>query len=294
MLRSFINFLNYEKRYSVHTVSSYTNDIGQFFHFTLSRFELEDPALITHYHIRSWVVEMMEGGISPRSVNRKLSALKTYYGFLKKQGTVNHNPTTKVVSPKVESRLPNYVQEKELETLFEDLVFPENFQGVRDRTILELFYLTGMRRAELIGLDDLSIDFERKIVKVIGKGKKERLIPLSAKFCNQIKAYVEKRNEAFKKDHFPSLFVTGKGNKMYPKFVYNIVKSYLSLVSTIEKRSPHILRHSFATHLSNKGAKLNIIKELLGHSNLSATQIYTHNSIEQLKKVYTNAHPKGK
>jgi len=237
---------------------------------------------------------MMEGGISPRSVNRKLSALKTYYGFLKKQGTVNHNPTTKVVSPKVESRLPNYVQEKELETLFEDLVFPENFQGVRDRTILELFYLTGMRRAELIGLDDLSIDFERKIVKVIGKGKKERLIPLSAKFCNQIKAYVEKRNEAFKKDHFPSLFVTGKGNKMYPKFVYNIVKSYLSLVSTIEKRSPHILRHSFATHLSNKGAKLNIIKELLGHSNLSATQIYTHNSIEQLKKVYTNAHPKGK
>ena len=294
MLESFINFLNYEKRYSKHTVKSYTNDISQFQSFVLNQYEIEDICLVQHTHVRSWVVDLMESGVKARSVNRKLSSLKSYFNFLKRSGKLKVNPTSKVIAPKTEQRLPSVIQEEEIRALLDEIVFEENFKGLRDRLVLETLYLTGMRKAELIELKDQDIDFNRKLIKVFGKGKKERLIPVSDTFITLIKTYINARNQHFDLNQFATFFIGNSGNKMYPKFVYNLVKRYLSLVSTSDKRSPHILRHSFATHLSNKGAKLNAIKELLGHSNLSATQIYTHNSIEQLKKVYDKAHPKGK
>lgn len=236
----------------------------------------------------------MESDIKARSVNRKLSSLKSYFNFLIRSGKLKVNPTSKVISPKTEQRLPSIIQEDEIRALLDEIVFEENFMGHRDKLVLEILYVTGMRKAELIELRDQDIDFDRKLIKVFGKGKKERLIPVSDRFISKLKIYIKVRNEHFELNHFVAFFISNSGNKMYPKFVYNLVKRYLSLVSTSDKRSPHILRHSFATHLSNKGAKLNAIKELLGHSNLSATQIYTHNSIEQLKKVYDKAHPKGK
>ena len=294
MLESFINYLNYEKRYSPHTVNSYVNDIGQFRAFLLEQYELEDESNVKHSHVRSWIVNMMENGMSSKSVNRKLSAVKSYYNFLKRIGETDKNPTAKVIAPKIEKRLPSIIQEKEMDDLLDKIVFEENFSGSRDKLIIELLYSTGMRRAELIGLRDADINYSGRVIKVFGKGKKERLIPISASMSQLIRQYIVLRNDCFKKSGFDALIVTDNGNQMYPKFVYNKVKRYLTLVSTSDKKSPHVLRHSFATHLSNKGARLNAIKELLGHSNLSATQIYTHNSIEKLKKVYDNAHPKGK
>lgn len=294
MLESFIKFLSYEKRYSPHTVTSYSNDIGQFLSFLLEQYDMEDITLVRHQHVRSWVVSLMEKGNKARSVNRKLSALKSYFNFLKKSGHVIGNPTSRIVAPRVEKRLPAIIQEKELDDLLDEIVFEENFFGLRDRMIIELLYATGMRRAELIHLSDRNVDHSSLLIKVFGKGKKERLIPFSKALSDQVRHYISVRNSEFERENFNALIVTNSGNQMYPKFVYNVVKRYLTLVSTAAKKSPHILRHSFATHLSNKGARLNAIKELLGHSNLSATQIYTHNSIEQLKKVYDNAHPKGK
>lgn len=294
MLDSFINYLNYEKRYSPHTITSYTRDIEQFNSFILDQFDLEDVREVHHNHLRSWMVHLMENGMTAKSVNRKLSALKSYFNFLIRSAYLDSNPTAKVMAPKIEKRLPAVIQERELDELLDEIVFEENFKGTRDRMLIELLYATGMRRAELISIKDRDVDHSSLLIKVLGKGKKERLIPISRTLSRQIKDYIECRNTHFEKEVFPALIVGHSGNQMYPKFVYNTVKRYLTLVSTSAKKSPHILRHSFATHLSNKGASLNAIKELLGHSNLSATQIYTHNSIEQLKKVYDNAHPKGK
>ena len=294
MLSSFINYLRYEKRYSPHTLRSYSTDIQQFQEYILEQYELETILLAEHMHVRSWVVRLLEEKTSPRSVNRKISALKSYFRFLMKSGKIDKDPAARVLSPKIEKRLPEYIQEKELEDLLNGSLFPDGFVGIRDKMILETLYQTGMRRAELIELADGDVFWSRGLIKVLGKGKKERLIPVSATYLETLKQYQGSRLEELGEGPFPALFVTDKGNKMYPKFVYLLVNRYLSLVSTNDKKSPHVLRHSFATHLSNKGAKLNAIKELLGHSNLSATQIYTHNSIEQLKKVYDNAHPKGK
>jgi integrase/recombinase XerC len=262
--------------------------------FLLQQYDIEAIEDVKHVHVRSWIVSLIENGIGTRSVNRKLSALKSYFNFLKRSGRVNTNPTARIIAPKVEKRLPAVIQEKEMDDLLDNIIFEENYSGVRDRLIIELLYSTGMRRAELIELKDRDVDHSGLLMKVFGKGKKERLIPISERLSTLIKAYKIRRADKFDAPENDVLLLTDSGNKMYPKFVYNKVKSYLTLVSTSDKKSPHILRHSFATHLSNKGAKLNAIKELLGHSNLSATQIYTHNSIEKLKKVYDNAHPKGK
>lgn len=294
MLDSFISYLNYEKRYSPHTITSYSKDIGQFTQYLLQQYDIDELDKVTHHHVRSWVVLLMEEGISSRSINRKLSAIKSYFKFLKRSGIVGSNPTARIQAPKIEKRLPAVIQEKELARLLDEMVFQESFSGYRDHLLIDLLYATGMRRAELIQLRDRDVDFSSGLLKVLGKGKKERLIPIAPEMAEQIIRYTDLRNETFGRNFFDALLVTDSGNQMYPKFVYNVVKRYLTLVSTSAKKSPHILRHSFATHLSNKGAKLNAIKELLGHSNLSATQIYTHNSIEQLKKVYDDAHPKGK
>lgn len=244
-------------------------------------------------HIRAWMVDGMEKGLSPRAINRKLSCLKTFFRFLLRRGWVEENPLLKIVAPKSGKSLPVYVREEHLDQMLDGDLFGDGFEGARDRLLLELLYLTGLRRSELIQLTPEAFDFHRMQIRVRGKGGKERIIPMLPDLAGRVQAFIRLRRETFEQLP-PTLLMTDKGQPMYPKFVYNIVKRYLSLVTTVGKRSPHVLRHSFATHLSNKGADINAIKELLGHSSLAATQIYTHNAIEKLKEVYQLAHPKGK
>ncbi len=290
---TFLRYLEYEKRCSPHTVKAYANDLGQFFDFASQTYSVQNTAEISHQHIRSWIVALMQQQLTARSINRKLSTLKTYFKYLQKHSLVEHNPMLKVIAPKIARRLPVVVQKEQLDQLLDDLPFADDFSGWRERTILETLYCTGMRRSELIGLQLADIDFGKQLIKVTGKGNKERLIPFGRRLDELLKHYLNARQEAFPPPSPAQLFLTDKGKPLYPKYVYNLVNRYLALVTTVEQRSPHVLRHSFATHLSDNGADLNAIKELLGHSNLSATQIYTHNSIEKLRQVYQQAHPKA-
>lgn len=290
---SFLNFLTYEKRFSEHTIQAYKTDLNQFYAYLDEIYNIAEIEKVDHIQIRSWIVHLVERKISARSINRKLSTLKTYFKFLRKRAYITQNPMQKVNAPKVGKRLPKVVSESSLDNLFENNCFPDDFWGLRDQAILEILYSTGIRNAELRKLSINDIYLQESVLKVRGKRNKERLIPFGQQLKNILTKYIEKRSliaEAAWKD---ALFVTNTGKPLYPKFVYNLVNRYLSLVSTIEQKSPHVLRHSFATHLSNNGADLNAIKELLGHASLSATQVYTHNSIEQLKKVYQQAHPKA-
>lgn len=290
----FLKYLELEKRFSAHTTKAYQSDLLQFFAYLEETYSLTSIVEVRHFHIRAWIVELMQNKITPRSINRKLSTLKTYFKFLKRRKEIQENPMLKVIAPKVGKRLPVVVKEIELENLFEKINFGEGYAAVRDEMVMEMLYSTGMRRSELINLTPNDLDFFNNQVKVLGKGNKERLIPFAQPLANRLKNYLDIRNDEFALGVTAPLFVTGKGVKMYPKLVYNLVKKYLSQITTVEQRSPHVLRHSFATHLSNNGADLNAIKELLGHSSLAATQVYTHNSIEKLKKVYQQAHPKAK
>ncbi len=291
----FLYYLQFEKRFSAHTIKAYRVDLQQFYNYIKDAFEIEQAADIQHTHIRSWMVELIQEGIVPRSVNRKLSTLKSYFQFLIKRKALEHDPMLKVIAPKTGKRLPTVVDEKSMEILFAQVEFGTDFVGIRDRLMLDMLYQTGMRRSELMQLQLSDIDFDINLIKVLGKGNKERLIPVSPSLKTALADYLDIR-----KATFPALlglgqlFLTEKGRPLYPKLVYNIVKKYLSIVTTEDQRSPHVLRHSFATHLSNNGADLNAIKELMGHSNLSATQIYTHNSIARLKEIYEQAHPKAK
>ena len=291
-LASFLKYLEFEKRYSPHTIISYQNDIQQFDAFLSIQYNSQDWKEVSPGMVRSWMVQLAESGMANRSINRKLSALQTFVKYLMKRNYLDKNPLRKVVSPKVGKRLPAYIQEGQMKTLLDEVQFPEDFTGRRDRLIIELLYGTGMRRSELLGLQDQDIDLEKLTLKVLGKGAKERIIPFGAELRQQIELYRDARN-SLERLESNSLLVTPDGKPVYPKLIYNVVRKYLSVVSTLDKRSPHVLRHSFATHLANQGAELNAIKELLGHANLSATQIYTHNSIEQLRKVYEAAHPKS-
>ena len=291
---TFLSYLQYEKRYSPHTITAYTGDIEQFISFLQEFGGIENINEVQHWQIRSWVVDLLGQDVSPRTVNRKLSALKTYFKFLLKRGYLQHNPMLKVVAPKIGKRLPAYIQAREVEALFSQIKFGDDYEGQRDKVLLELLYTTGMRRAELIGLRSDRIDLKQRQLKVLGKGNKERLIPFGPALASSLEKFMNIRRDIFPDSPHPNLLLTAKGKKLYPKAVYNIVRGYLSLVSTVEQRSPHTLRHSFATHLSNNGADLNAIKALLGHSSLAATQVYTHNSIEKLKQVYQQAHPKAK
>ena len=289
----FFQYLEYEKRFSPHTLTAYRNDLGQFSDFLQKIYTLTDPVNIRHIHIRSWMVDLLDKGNSARSINRKLSCLKTWFKFLRKQGEIKANPMVKVVAPKTGKRLPVFVNEKSMSLLFDEVDFGEGFAGLRNRLIMEMLYCTGMRRSELVGVKLADIDFSKFQTRVLGKGGKERLIPVARHLINMIEQYAEEKKATFSGANEPYLLVTDKGRPLYTGFVYKIVNQYLSYVTTLEQRSPHVLRHSFATHLSNKGADLNAIKELLGHSSLAATQVYTHNSIEKLKKVYEQAHPKA-
>ncbi len=289
----FIKYIKFEKRYSEHTLSAYQRDLHQFFLFVLNTYDIKKAENIKHVHIRAWIVSLIQDKVATKSINRKLSCLKSFFKFILKRGMLSLNPMTKIINPKSGKRLPVFVDQKAMRQLFEDIQFADDYIGFRDKTILEMLYLTGIRRSELIGLKRSDLDLEMKTIKVLGKGKKQRIIPIAKSLKISLNQYLKALEETFGSEN-SFLFLTQKGKKLYPKLVYLIVKRSLSKVTSIEQKSPHVIRHSFATHLSNNGAELNAIKELLGHSNLSATQIYTHNSIDRLKAVYEKAHPKAK
>jgi integrase/recombinase XerC len=284
----FINYLSSEKRFSVHTITSYSNDINQFALFLLEEYQIvSDFSKINFQVVRSWIVYLLEQGIDPRSVNRKISTLKTFFKFLVREGSILESPMLKVVSPKSKKRLPIFIEEDQIESLLNEVEFDDDFIGARDKLIIELFYVTGIRLSELINIKISDINFDTNLIKVLGKRKKERLIPLSFGIVNELQSFLQKH----KIDNY--LFTTLEGNKVYAKLVYRVVNKYIGKISSINKKSPHILRHTFATHMLNNGADINAIKELLGHANLSATQVYTHITIEKLKSVYKQAHPRA-
>ena len=290
-IERFIRYVRYEKRFSPHTIKAYETDLLQFQTF-LTTYETT-LAEATHTLVRSWVMECMEADTGAKSINRKISSLRSFYKFLQREGLVDKNPMAQVQAPKIPKRLPVIVEEAKLNTLLDDeALFSSGFEGLRDRVVLELLYGTGIRLAELLGLKNSDIDDYNQQIKVLGKRNKERIIPLAKPLYALLKVYIDQKNEL----GFTStdkLIVTDKGTAAYPQLIYRLVKQALGEVSTQDKKSPHILRHSFATALLNKGAELTAIKELLGHANLSATQVYTHNSIEKLKSIYKQAHPKA-
>ena len=293
-IQLFFDYIALEKRLSTNTLNAYTNDLNQFCDYLTTTYAILKDEEITHYQIRSWMVSMLDAGVSTRSINRKLSCLKSYFKFQLRQKLIVHDPMLKVIAPKMQKRLPQFVAEQHLETMFRDIDFGSDFKGVRNRLIMELLYTCGLRRSELMGLTFKDLNLDNYTVRVLGKGNKERIVPFGRPLATNIEAYIAIRNEKFPISDEKHLFLTDKGERIYDKYVYNVVHRYLSQVTTIEQRSPHVLRHSFATHLSDAGADINAIKELLGHSSLSATQIYTHNTIEKLKRVYEQAHPKSK
>ncbi len=288
---SFCEYLTHQKRYSLHTITAYKKDLLQFQEFITKKFETTTFKDVKASFIRSWIVTLIEQGVSTRTINRKISTLKSFYRYLIKNDVTKNNPMLKVVSPKTSKRLPVFIKEQEINDLFTTISFNDDYEGIRDKMILELFYAIGLRLSELIELKTTSIDLANNSIKVIGKRNKERIIPLNNKIENQLKKYLHERDNMEEKE--PYLFLTKFGKKLYPKLVYSIVNSYLSQVTTVNKKSPHVLRHTFATHMLNNGANLNAIKELLGHANLSATQVYTHNTIEKLKNIHKQAHPKA-
>jgi len=300
---AFINYLRYEKRMSPHTVLAYSTDLDQFYLYLKNVYSLTDIKEVNHSIIRSWVVSLMsekeripaksgENSYSSRSVNRKISTLKSYYKFLLREKILDINPMHKIQAPKNPKRLPAFVEESKMDMLSKEIPFENNFKGKRDLLIIEMLYATGMRRAELINLKETDLNFHNNTLKVLGKRNKERLIPMTSSLKKLIIEYIDERNKTIElKNNF--IFVTEKGNQINPSAVYRSVKESLEKVTTLSKKSPHVLRHTFATHLLNNGANLNAIKELLGHANLAATQVYTHNTIEKLKSVYSKAHPKA-
>jgi len=289
----FLDYLQYEKRFSKHTITAYGNDLKQFFLFLETTFGELPLAQISHQHIRSWLVELMNDKIIAKSINRKISSLKTFFKFLLKENEITKNPMQKVIPPKIGKRLPYVVEEKGLEQLLDNNIFSTDFNGLRDKLIFELFYNCGLRRSELINLTISNVKLAQNQIKVLGKGNKERIIPLNPELNPMIEEYIAQRKNIQNSIQHDFFIVLNNGKKSYDGFIYNTVKKYLKLVTTIDKKSPHVLRHSFATHLSNEGANLNAIKELLGHSSLAATQIYTHNTIEKLKKAFKQAHPRA-
>jgi integrase/recombinase XerC len=295
MLNSYLQYLQFEKRYSVHTLKAYQSDIGQFREYLLREYDITDITLVSSSMIRSWIVSLMDSGDSARTINRKLSALKSFFKFLKKQDKLKVNPFAKVLAPKTKKKLPEFIDEIQMDSMFDQFEGQDTFEGLRNRLIVEILYSSGIRRSELIALETGNIDFFNMTIKVTGKGNKERIIPIGSSLIETIKKYLEQKATFFegKEVNETVLFVTIKGQELYPKKVYNIVHTVLSRVTTLQKKSPHVLRHSFATHLLANGAPLNAIKELLGHASLSATQVYTHNNIEQLKEAYKLAHPKA-
>jgi len=290
-LNAFLAYLQFEKRYSVHTITAYSNDLIQFFDFIATQYDGLDYTVINGTMVRSWLASMKEEELTGKTLNRKISSLKSFYKYQIQQGHLVKSPMETVISPKISKRLPSFIAENDMEQLFLNLSFAEGWKGYTEKMVIQVFYATGMRLSELIQCKENQVDISKKIIKVLGKGNKERILPLSPELTLELKKYISQKPEAANGN--AHLFVNENGKALQPKAVYTFVKFYLSQVTSLQKKSPHVLRHSFATHLMNNGADLNAVKELLGHSSLAATQVYTHNTIEKLKEVFSKAHPKA-
>ncbi|WP_298346442.1 tyrosine-type recombinase/integrase [uncultured Algibacter sp.] len=292
--QQFTEYLLLEKKYSALTVNAYQTDLEAFLFFIQNEYDEKSINKVNYSQIRSWIVALVESGLSNRSVNRKVSALNTYYKFLIKTGAIKLNPLLKHKALKTSKKVQVPFSEQEIETVLNELNFADDFESLRNKFVIELFYSTGIRRIELVELKLSSIDLHNKTLKVLGKRNKERIVPLLKSVVQTANKYLNQRSELETITDKEHLFLTKKGIKIYETLVYRIINEYFSLASSKVKKSPHILRHSFATHLLNQGADLNAVKELLGHSSLAATQVYTHNSIAELKKVHIQAHPRSK
>lgn len=294
MLFSFINHLEHEKRASAHTVLAYRKDLEQFLDFLKTSFGLDLLEAVSHAEIRAWRIDLLEQNLSATSINRKMATLKSFYKFLLRSGKIIKDPTYKLQALKTPKRLPEFVQEETMEKILGEICYGLDFEGQRDKMVMEFLYLTGVRLSELIHLQWKDVDLYAQEIRVLGKRKKERIIPMTRSLRACIIAYKAIFSESFEKlDQEDYFIVTIHREQAYPMRIYRIVKKYLDFFAQTSKRSPHLLRHTFATHLLNKGADLNSVKDLLGHANLAATQIYTHNTTEKLKAVFDQAHPKA-
>ena len=291
--KSFTDYLFLEKKYSKHTVNAYITDLNSFHDFIKEEFEQENLVEVNYSLIRSWIILLSENNAENVTINRKISSLKAFYKFLLKTKQIEVSPLLKHKALKTPKKIQIPFSEKELDLAINQIKYPEGFDGIRDKLIIDLFYTTGIRRAELINLNVSSVDIQNATIKVLGKRNKERIIPLLPVIVDEIKGYLEQRNTLETIIDTENLFLMLKGVKLNETFVYRIINDYFSTVSEKVKKSPHILRHTFATHLLNNGADINSVKELLGHSSLASTQVYTHNSLAELKKVYKNAHPRN-
>jgi integrase/recombinase XerC len=289
-VNEFLAYLQTEKRFAENTLISYKNDLEQYHAFC--RKNGKEGMDLFFKTIRSWVVDLMEKGYAPKTIHRKLSSLRSYCRFLIRRGELDADPVAKVLKPKMNKRIPQFVDEKGINRLLDEYEFGNDFTGTRNRLIINLLYQTGMRRSELTGMKIESFDQSQLSVKVMGKRSKERIIPVGKEIVEEIYAYMQKRQEV-DRELSDMFFLTEKGKPVYPKLIYRIVTRYISMITTLEKTSPHILRHTFATHMLNSGADLNAIKEILGHASLAATQVYTHNTFEKLKSIYNQAHPRA-
>jgi len=293
MADRFLNYLQFEKRYSDHTVTAYRRDLEDFREYLATQYETDDFTGADSSVVKSWMVFLLEGGIAPRSINRKVVTLRTFYRWCMKEGLLKVSPVESVVAMKTPKRLPQYVDESSMEELLDRVMHGDDYEGIRDRVIIDLLYQTGMRLSELTGLKRGQVSSRMHQIRVLGKRNKERIIPLGRQMTLRLQAYATVRDAAFGADPAISLFLTSRGKPIYPKFVYRLVQRSLAEVTNLTKRSPHVIRHSFATAMLNGGADINAVKELLGHSSLASTQVYTHNTAEKLKKVYQQAHPRA-
>ncbi len=292
-IHQFLDYLKFEKRYSPHSIIAYQNDLEQFAQFIAHQFDVQQITEVNASMVRTWMAHLKDEGMLARSINRKLSALKSWYKFLRRQQVVASSPLTTITGPKAGKKLPSFANEKDIDKLWTEVVYAEGWLGLTEKMILMLLYQTGMRRSELLNLKESQVDDGQRVLRILGKGNKERLIPVSPELLKEIAAYRQQKRIQLEQPDPTYVLVNAKGKKLDSKTVYNTVVKYLGEVSSLAVRSPHVLRHTFATHLANAGADLNAIKELLGHSSLAATQIYTHNTIEKLKDVHKQAHPKA-
>ncbi len=293
MVSFFLQHIKFEKRLSHHTVTAYEGDLTQFTNYLKFQYEIESPEKADFQIIRSWIVSLSDEGMEKRSINRKIATLRSYFNFLLRHKVILIDPMLKIKALKADRTLPKYIEEKPMENLLDNIEFSDDFEGLRDKLVLELLYGTGIRLSELIGIKIADFNFYNNTLIVLGKRNKQRIIPMNAPLVGLIKNYLFKRIEIVEQPDNQVLILTDIGKEAYPMFIQRLVKKHLNLVTTLEQKSPHVLRHTFATHLLNRGADLNAIKDLLGHSSLAATQIYTHNSIEKIKKIYQKAHPKA-
>jgi integrase/recombinase XerC len=291
IIQNFLDYLQLEKRYSIHTLKAYNTDLNLLSNYLQSTYQTEITD-VNHNMIRSWLVEELKKGNSPRTVNRKITTLKSFFKYLIKENIIQTDPTLRISSTKTSKKIPSFVSQEEMQKLLDHHSYEEGYLGIRDKLMVELFYSTGIRLSELIHLRLKDVDFSNEQLKVLGKRNKERIIPITKELIKSLNQFLEEREKLSSIDH-RFLLLTEKGKKLNPSLVYKRINTLISSVTSLEKRSPHILRHTFATHMLNNGADLNVIKELLGHANLSATEVYTHNSVEKLKQVYNNAHPRA-